>query len=222
MHICTVSSFQTRFRIIIFSKSIVCFFNVFVHVNTHLHFTCTHARTHTCTQCTVSLNEFGKHMPKNPSKQPPAENSTKNDKSGEDVSDGIPPGEGQGTEDMFSTEFLSEMESQLGEAMKVMSNENPELWQQLDTFSKSLGIDDLGPAPFPHASGTATKGESSVDSAPKHAGDAGKGAEEGGSGGSASDEGKEGGGSHSLEHVLEETLKKLQQNTAKMVCHFIW
>ena len=157
------------------------------------------------------MNEFGKHVPKDPkflnsSSSTAAPNAPKSsDNSAEAV-----PSSGEGEmEDMFGSEFLAEMETQLGEAMKVMSDENPELLQQLDSFTKSLGLEDLGAGATPPTSGTTTKGESSVDSCSGSVGGARKEAEKG--------DGEGQGKSDPLEHMLEETMRKLQQNTAKTV-----
>ena len=45
-------------------------------------------------------------------------------------------------EEIFSEELAGQTEAQLGEAMQMLSSENPELWQQLETFAKSMGLEN--------------------------------------------------------------------------------
>lgn len=116
----------------------------------------------------------------------------------------LPGGESE-LDEMFSSEFMSEIESHLGEAMKVVSDENPELWQQFDSFTKSMGLEDLVAGPMPPSSGATTKGESSVDAT---LGATGEGRKEG--------EGEKSSDSDHLDHMLDETLKKLQENTSQV------
>ena len=118
-------------------------------------------------------------------------------------------------EDMFSEEFLSEMENHMGEAMKMMSSEAPELWQQFETFSKSCGLENSMAGPAPPTSGTTTIGESSVDclSNAEEGVRVGKGSAK--KEGSGTSDGK-GEAAPQLEQVFEETLRKLQQNATRV------
>ncbi len=114
-------------------------------------------------------------------------------------------------DDIFSSAFVADAESQLGDAMKALSDENPELWQQFETFAKSMGLENMGMEPAPPPSTTATKGESSVDSG-------GTKKEEEGS--ARKSEGSRDGKS-TLDQKLDETLRKLQDNTAQLgVSHY--
>ena len=109
-------------------------------------------------------------------------------------------------DDIFSSEFAAEAEAQLGEAMKVLSSENPELWQQFETITKSMHLEDLGMGsipPQPSPSGAATKGESSVDGA------SGNGIEK-------ASEGPRKSNSGSLDQKIEETMRRLQDNAAQL------
>lgn len=108
---------------------------------------------------------------------------------------------------MLSSEFLSEMESHLGDAMKVISDENPELWQQLNTFTKSMGLEELGAGPVApsSSSGETTKGESSVDANSE----ATRGTRMEGEGDTRSNSGN-------LDRMLDETLRNLQENTSQV------
>ena len=100
----------------------------------------------------VSLSEFGKHVPPSVSKQPPstAPSKPKTSKTGKGVAAGpTPPSPRAGDlpdmeefEEIFSEELAVQAEAQLGEAMQMLSSENPELWQQLETFAKSMGLED--------------------------------------------------------------------------------
>ena len=103
-------------------------------------------------------------------------------------------------EELFSSELAAEAEAQLDEAMKMLSDENPELWQQFETFAKSMGLDDVARGPAPPASGAASKGESSVD--------AGSGAT-GGEGGAKS-------GGDGLKQKLEDTMRRMQENASRV------
>ena len=105
---------------------------------------------------------------------------------------------------MFGSEFVAEAESQLSEAMKMLSSENPELWNQFETFAKSMGLDDKGEGPLPPVSGVASRGESSVDTS-SHAPSDGKA-----EGGGVAD-----GGSGSLDQKLEDTMKRMQENATR-------
>ena len=105
---------------------------------------------------------------------------------------------------LLSSELMSEMESQFGEAMTMTSNENPELWQQFNTFTKSMDSNDFEAGPVPPLSGTTTKGESSVD------------ANSGATGSARVDGGGKNNSDH-LDRVLNETLKNLQENTSQVM-----
>lgn len=123
-------------------------------------------------------------------------------------------------EQMFGAEFAAEAEAQLGEAMQMLSDENPELWRQFETFTKSMGgLTDMGP--FPPAFGAASKGESSVDagSASATPGEGGATPGEGGASKQApqtseTSEGGSGGGS--LDQKLDDTIKRMQENATHL------
>ena len=108
---------------------------------------------------------------------------------------------------MFNSEFMSEMESQMGEAMKAISDENPELWEQFNTFTKSMGKENFGEGPVIPSATAATKGESSVDGDLE------------GTQGTADDVRSESG---HLDQVLDQTLKNLQENTLQVVKYSYW
>lgn len=110
-------------------------------------------------------------------------------------------------EGLFSSEFPAEAESQLNEAMKMLSEENPELWQQFETIAKSMGLDDVGAGPVPPPPfGTASKGESSVD-----------GGSVGVTGEGETAQKTEGSGeSSSLDQKLDDTIKRMQENAARV------
>lgn len=110
-------------------------------------------------------------------------------------------------DDIFSSEFAADAEAHLGEAMKMLSSENPELWQQFETFAKSMGMEDnMGAGPVPPGYGAASKGESSVD--------------EGATGGKGTAEEKprknEKSGGSSLDQKLDDTIKRMQDNSARL------
>lgn len=84
----------------------------------------------------------------------------------------------------------------------MLASENPELWQQFETFAKSMGMDNSGggagqsQAP-PTTSGAASGGETSVDEGAR----------------------RQRGGAASLDDQLEETLKRLRETTEQIeVC----
>lgn len=84
----------------------------------------------------------------------------------------------------------------------MLASENPELWQQFETFAKSMGMDNSGggagqsQAP-PTTSGAASGGETSVDEGAR----------------------RQRGEAASLDDQLEETLKRLRETTEQIeVC----
>lgn len=151
-----------------------------------------------CIDLAESLSEFGKHV-HSTSQQPSVPKTTP-------PPSGRPPrlSDGGGFGEMFSSELAADTEAQIGEAMKVLSDEDPELWREFEMFAKSMGLDELSAGPIPPASGVATRGESSVDG-----GDVG---DEGGEGGKESTEDM---GARTLDQKLEETVKRLQENAAQ-------
>ena len=52
-------------------------------------------------------------------------------------------------QDIFSEEFAAQAQAQLGEAMKLLSKEDPQLWQQLQGFASSAAAapDSSQPGP---------------------------------------------------------------------------
>ena len=184
-----------------------------------------------------SLGEFGKHIPNlsNPAPNNQQAQSSSSVSNGSDrpptdttppsVPMSHPPGD---IDEMFDSEFVAEAEAQLGEAMKMLSTENPELWQQFESFAKSMGFEESGvkTAP-PPTSGAASKGESSVDASGGAVGGGGKGVGGGatpqkdeGAGGKPPQKkggGAEGGGDTStLDQKLEDTLKRMHDNAARL------
>lgn len=149
-----------------------------------------------------SLGEFGKHVPQPAPQAPQAPQAQ--------ATETLPPLDDAELDEMFSSEFVAEAESQLGEAMKMLSSENPQLWNQFETFAKSMGLDDKGAGPFPPVSGVASKGESSVDTSSRGPSD-GKAESGVGEDGGVSD-----GGSGSLEQKLEDTMKRMQDNASRV------
>ena len=140
---------------------------------------------------TESLGEFGKHLQQ---QEKPAQPVTS------DPSAGASGEGGDSFEEIFNEEFAVEAEAQLNEAMEMLASENPELWQQFESFAKSMGMDDVGGAsqsqatPTTNGAASAGNGETSVDS-----------------GG-----GKERGGAANLDEQLEETLKRLRETTEQI------
>lgn len=106
-------------------------------------------------------------------------------------------------EELFSSEFAAEAEAQMDEAMKMLSEENPELWQQFETIAKSMGLDDAGTGAAPPPFGVASKGESSVDAT--SVGAAGEG-----------EPPQKSGESSSLDQKLDDTIKRMQENAARL------
>ena len=102
-------------------------------------------------------------MPATPCAQPVPPNEATPPPPGSSSKPVVPPLDSAEMEELFSSEFAAEAEAQLDEAMKMFSSQNPELWQQFESFAKSMGLDEMaagmGPAP-PHF-GAASKGESS-------------------------------------------------------------
>ena len=147
----------------------------------------------------MSLSEFGKHVPK---EKPTASLPTTTDLKDRPLDSDLPtPPQGmEDLEDMFSEEFVAQAEAQLDEAMKMLSSQNPALWQQFQTFAKSMGLEEGAQFPPPFAS----QGESSVD------GTEGQEGEGGARGDSAAAT------ASSLDAKLEETLKKLRESTQKI------
>ena len=159
---------------------------------------------------TESLGEFGKYVPptlkpapNSPSSvMPKAASSKASPAAGAKLPSGDPYPDSSDFEDIFNA---AEAEAQLDEVMKMFSSENPELWKQLESFSKSVGLDDLGKGPIPPPSSAATKGESSVDARM-----GAEGTERTTSGQSESS------GDSSLAQKLDETMKKMQENASKL------
>ena len=146
----------------------------------------------------VSLSEFGKHVPKEkPTPSLPTTTSLKDRPPDSDLPS--PPQGMEDLEDMFSEEFVAQAEAQLDEAMKMFSSQNPALWQQFQTFAKSMGLEEGAQFPPPFAS----QGESSVDGTERQEREGGA---RGDSAATAS----------SLDAKLEETLKKLRESTQKI------
>ena len=147
----------------------------------------------------MSLSEFGKHVPKEkPAPSLPTTTSLKDRPPDSDLPS--PPQGMEDLEDMFSEEFVAQAEAQLDEAMKMFSSQNPALWQQFQTFAKSMGLEEGAQFPPPFAS----QGESSVDGTESQEG-------EGGARGDSA-----AATASSLDAKLEETLKKLRESTQKI------
>ena len=125
------------------------------------------------------------------------------DPSSSSASGPTPSGGSDAFEDIFSEEFAAEAEAQLNEAMEMLASDNPELWQQFESFAKSMGMDSSGEGgasqsqATPTTSGAASRGRTSVD-------------EEGGGGSKAR------GGPADLDDQLEETLKRLRETTEQI------
>lgn len=165
-----------------------------------------------------SLGEFGKHVPTlTPSPTtaatPSGSKSDATPPKGAGAKTAPPPPTGQphplfmdgGVEldDIFSSELAAKAEAQLGEAMKMLSSENPELWEQFETLAKSMEMDA---GPVPPVFGTASKGESSVD--------ANSGAARGEN--PPKSEGTGGGSGSTLEQKLDDTIKRMQDNATRL------
>ena len=120
------------------------------------------------------------------------------------ASSGSGPAPSAGTdtfEDIFSEEFAAEAEAQLNEAMEMLASENPELWQQFESFAKSMGMEGG------EGGGGATQAQATPTT---------NGAASGG--GTSVDEGgrKPRGGPANLDDQLEETLKRLRETTEQI------
>lgn len=152
---------------------------------------------------TVSLSEFGKHIPKekdlNPDPQPPTANLSTSPHFPHIPGPQDMPGM-EDFEDLFSEEFAAQAEAQLDEAMQMFSTENPALWQQFEAFAKSMGLQEGSPL-FPPS---ASQGESSAD----------RMEEQGGQGGARGDSAPA--TDSSLDAKLEETLRKLREGTQQI------
>ena len=86
----------------------------------------------------MSLNEFGCHIPVQ-------------------VKPSQPPG---GNAEAATPEgMVEEFEGKLTEAMKMLAADNPELWQQFEAISKTMGLDE-DPAP----QSSSKTGDTSLDS----------------------------------------------------------
>ena len=132
------------------------------------------------------------------------------DPSSSSLASGPTPSAGTDTfDDIFSEEFAAEAEAQLNEAMEMLASENPELWQQFESFAKSMGMeggggggggDSQSQATPTTTSGATSGGGTSVD--------------EGGGGRGGGD--KPRGGPANLDDQLEETLKRLRETTEQI------
>ena len=116
-------------------------------------------------------------------------------------------------DDIFSEEFAAEAEAQLNEAMEMLASENPELWQQFESFAKSMGMGDPG------GTGGGGGGASQSQATPTTTTTT-SGVASGGGGGTSVDEdgggGKPRGGPANLDDQLEETLKRLRETTEQI------
>lgn len=157
-----------------------------------------------------SLGEFGKHIPQ----AKPMQMATSDPSSSSSSSLGSGPTPSAGTDafdDIFSEEFAAEAEAQLNEAMEMLASENPELWQQFESFAKSMGMGGPG--------GTGGGGGASQSQATPTTTTT-SGAASGGGRGTSVDEdgggGKPRGGPANLDDQLEETLKRLRETTEQI------
>lgn len=103
----------------------------------------------------------------------------------------IPPSMETEFDQVFGEAFAAQAESQLNDAVKMMRSENPDLWKQFEEFSKSIGMPGEAAS---NVGGVASTGESSVDDS------------------ATNDREREA----SLTGMLEDTLKKLKENTANI------
>ncbi len=138
---------------------------------------------------TGSLGEFGTHVSSTKNQSPVPKPKT---------TPTMPPSTEAEFNEVFSEEFAAQAQVQLGEAMKMMQSENPELWKQFEQFSTSLGMPSSGApsnsggmASHSNSGGAASHGESSTDDQEK-----GRGSDR----------------TESLEGVLQDTLQKLKLN----------
>lgn len=112
-------------------------------------------------------------------------------------------------DDIFSEEFAAEAEAQLNEAMEMLASENPELWQQFESFAKSMGAGDGGSA---GGGGGASQSQATPTTTTTSGAASGGGTsvDDGGGGG------KPRGGPANLDDQLEETLKRLRETTEQI------
>ena len=107
-------------------------------------------------------------------------------------------------EEIFSKELAGQTEAQLGEAMRMLSSENPELWQQLETFAKSMGLENpaaLRPQPPPPSRPECKKSGGTVPAGKPTAAAAAQG---------------------SLDAKLEETLAQLRAGAQQTEVGYCW
>lgn len=119
-------------------------------------------------------------------------------------------------DDIFSEEFAAEAEAQLNEAMEMLASENPELWQQFESFAKSMGMEGPGGTGSSGGGGGASQSQATPTTTTTTT----SGAASGGGGGTSVDEdgggGKPRGGPANLDDQLEETLKRLRETTEQI------
>lgn len=168
-----------------------------------------------------SLSEFGKHIPvasnMGPQATPQSPTSTHQQHTTATppmANQPHPPLDSAEMEELFSSEYAAEAEAQLGETMKMFSDENPELWQQFETFAKSMGLDDMGTAPVPPPFGVASKGESSVDAS--SVGPATGEGESSSKAKSSNESSNKAEGGSNLDQKLDDTIKRMQENAARL------
>ena len=109
-------------------------------------------------------------------------------------------------DDIFSEEFAAEAEVQLNEAMEMLASENPELWQQFESFAKSMGVGGGSEG----GEGGASQSQTMPTTTSGAASRGGTSVDEGGGGS------KPRGGPANLDDQLEETLKRLRETTEQI------
>ena len=147
-----------------------------------------------------SLGEFGKHIPQ----AKPMQTVTSDPSSSSSGSGPTPSAGTDAFDDIFSEEFAAEAEAQLNEAMEMLASENPELWQQFESFAKSMGMGGSG------GGGGASQSQATPTTTSGAASGGGTSVDEGGGGS------KLRGGPANLDDQLEETLKRLRETTEQI------
>ena len=112
-------------------------------------------------------------------------------------------------DDIFSEEFAAEAEAQLNEAMEMLASENPELWQQFESFAKSMGMEGGGSS----GGGEASQSQATPTTTSGATSGGGTSVDEGGEGGGGD---RPRGGPANLDDQLEETLKRLRETTEQI------
>ena len=106
---------------------------------------------------------------------------------------------------MFSEEFAAQAQAQLGEAMQLLKEEDPQLWQQLEGLAAAAATSDVGGEGVRSGGGEGVSGGGEGVRSGGGEGVGGEGVSGGGEGGEGS-----------LESKLEKTLRRLKESTEQI------